>query len=253
MDSGESPKKGVSRRAIIAGGAIAGVALATDAAPAEARTIPHEMPWEPGSSDAPHPVSSGDFQFFNKEEADFIKAAVDRLIPADDLGPGALAADVPLFLDRQLGGAYGRAERWYMTGPWRAGTETQGYQLRLSPAQLYRFAIASLNRQLGKQKSKTFDQLTSQEQDDVLHSLETGSMPLDNVSGKAFFELLLQNTVEGFFSDPIYGGNKDMVGWKLIGFPGARYDYRDYVGRHGEKFPLPPVSLQGRPDWNPQK
>ena len=39
---------------------------------------------------------------------------------------------------------------------------------------------------------------------------------------------------EGFFSDPVYGGNRNMVGWSMIGFPGTRYDYRDLVDRHNE-------------------
>jgi gluconate 2-dehydrogenase gamma chain len=55
--------------------------------------------------------------------------------------------------------------------------------------------------------------------------------------------------MEGFFADPIYGGNRDMAGWKLVGFPGARYDYRDWVERHNEAYPLPPVSIMGRSDW----
>jgi hypothetical protein len=55
--------------------------------------------------------------------------------------------------------------------------------------------------------------------------------------------MFLQNVMEGFWSDPIYGGNKNMIGWKLIGFPGARYDHRDFVSRHGEPYPLPPVGL----------
>ena len=55
-----------------------------------------------------------------------------------------------------------------------------------------------------------------------------------DVKGAEFFALLLQNTQEGFFADPIYGGNRDMAGWKLVGFPGARYDYRDWVERHNE-------------------
>ncbi len=70
-------------------------------------------------------------------------------------------------------------------------------------------------------------------------------MKLENSSGKAFFEMLLKNTQEGFFADPVHGGNRDMVGWKMIGFPGARYDYRDWVQRHNERYPLPPVSIGG--------
>jgi len=65
----------------------------------------------------------------------------------------------------------------------------------------------------------------------------------------AFFGLVLQNTMEGFFADPVYGGNRDMVAWKMLGFPGARYDYRDHVERHGQRYPLPPVSIAGRPEW----
>ncbi len=55
--------------------------------------------------------------------------------------------------------------------------------------------------------------------------------------------------MEGFFSDPIYGGNRDMVGWKLVGFPGTRYDYRDVMAKPNQPYTLPPVTIQGRPDW----
>ena len=67
---------------------------------------------------------------------------------------------------------------------------------------------------------------------------------------KAFFALLWQNTLEGFWSDPQYGGNLDMAGWKLIGFPGARYDQSAFVSEHGARYPLPPVALRGRVEWD---
>ena len=73
---------------------------------------------------------------------------------------------------------------------------------------------------------------------------------LKDADGKVFFELVLGNTMEGFFADPIYGGNRDMVGWKLVGFPGARYDFRDHVAKHNQPYPLPPVSILGRGDWS---
>ena len=69
------------------------------------------------------------------------------------------------------------------------------------------------------------------------------------VNSKAFFQLLWQNTKEGFFADPVYGGNRNMVGWKMIGFPGARYDYRDWIDKHNQPYPLPPVGLADHPDW----
>jgi len=65
----------------------------------------------------------------------------------------------------------------------------------------------------------------------------------------AFFALLLANTQEGFFADPIYGGNRDMVGWKLVGFPGVRYDFRDVMEKPNQAYALPPVGMQGRPEW----
>ena len=108
-----------------------------------------------------------------------------------------------------------------------------------------------MNRWTRDAKGKAFAELAASEQDEVLKALESGQAQLKGgVSAKSFFELLLQNTIEGFFADPIYGGNRDMAGWRLIGFPSARYDYRDFVSRHGEPYPLPPVALKGRPEWN---
>jgi gluconate 2-dehydrogenase gamma chain len=102
----------------------------------------------------------------------------------------------------------------------------------------------------GEFKSKTFKEISTAEQDTVLKGLEAGTIALSGVDGKAFFAMFLQNTIEGYFSDPIYGGNKDMAAWKMIGFPGAHYDYREWVSRHGERVPYPPVSIKGRPGWS---
>jgi gluconate 2-dehydrogenase gamma chain len=223
------------------------------AVPAEARTFHGEMPWTPGTANVPRAIEPGPYTFLTPEEASFIEAAVSRLIPADDLGPGAKEVGVPTFIDRQLDGPYGRAQRWYMLGPWRPGTEQQGYQSRLTPAQMYRFAIKAIEAHVReKYEGKQFAQLSTDDQDKLLSAMEKDEIKLHAASAKAFFHLLLQNTIEGFFADPIYGGNRDMAAWKMIGFPGARYDYRDYVSKHGQHYPLPPVSLQGRPDWHPK-
>ena len=80
--------------------------------------------------------------------------------------------------------------------------------------------------------------------------MENGSLRLQGTSATPFFEILLQDTLYGFFADPVYGGNRDMAGWRMIGFPGARYDFRDWVERHNERYPLPPVGITGRPEWN---
>jgi gluconate 2-dehydrogenase gamma chain len=88
----------------------------------------------------------------------------------------------------------------------------------------------------------------------VLKGVEKGDIKLGKIDGKTFFkEILLKNMQQGFFADPIYGGNRDMVGWKMIGFPGARYNYLDWIDRHNERYPLPPVSMSGRAEWNVKK
>ena len=122
----------------------------------------------------------------------------------------------------------------------------------MSPAEMYRAAMKAIDAHCKQSFSgKTFAQLSGDQQDQLLHGLEDGKIELKGADAKSFFKLLLQNTVEGFFSDPVHGGNRDMVGWKLIGFPGARYDYRPYVKMHGKKLNLPPVGIKGRPDWTP--
>jgi gluconate 2-dehydrogenase gamma chain len=89
----------------------------------------------------PEPAARPDktiYQFFNAAEAQFIEAACERLIPADESGPGALGTGVPNYIDKQLGGAWGAGERLYRSGPWQPGTPTQGYQLPFTPAELFR-------------------------------------------------------------------------------------------------------------------
>ena len=242
----------------------AAAALVAIARPSAARTYSGTVPWTAGLADSPQASWEGELRFFTSAEAAFIDAAVARLIPADHLGAGAKEAGVTTFLDRQLAGSYGRAERWYMRGPWHDGTKSQGYQSRLSPAQLYRVAIEAVDERCRQTFSgKVFAELSHDQQDSVLTDIEKGKLKIEEIGphtvaiegakgphSDTFFAVLMQNTIEGFFSDPIYGGNRDMVGWKLIGFPGARYDYRPYVGRHGEKLDLEPVGIRGRPAWN---
>ena len=245
--------KGVSRRGLLSAGALIGAAPVL---PVSAETIGGRgVPWQPNA--AAFPVGGGDdtrFVFFTQAEAAFIEAAVARLIPRDELGPGALEAGVPVFIDRQLAGEYGSGARWYMQGPWAKGEKTQGYQSRMAPAQMYRAAIKAIDDHANRQSNAAFAKLSPADQDALLKSLEAGKVELSGgVDAKAFFGLLLQNTIEGFFSDPIYGGNRDMAGWKLIGYPGARYDKRDAVRTYGQAYTRPPVSISGRPGWSSDK
>jgi gluconate 2-dehydrogenase gamma chain len=249
----------LSRRRLLLAGA-AGIATSAGAAivihdgelGGPSQTIHGELPWAPGSADSPPAVSGSEYKYFKPAEVTFIEAAVGRLIPEDEVGPGAVEARVPFFLDRQLDGRYGRGDHFYLGGPWPKGTPQQGYQSRFSPAQLYRAAIGAIDKYVAAHfNGSSFAKLEPEEQDTLLKGLESNQIALEEgVDAKMFFDMLLQNTKEGYFSDPIYGGNKDMAAWKMIGFPGAHYDYREWVTRHGEPVPFPPVSFKGRPGWN---
>lgn len=159
-----------------------------------------------------------------------------------------------MFIDRQLEGPYGTAASQYMRPPFAEGTKEQGIQSPITPAIRYRTALAALDEHCTATfVGKHFWQLPADAQDKMIAGLENASLVLENTSGRAFFEMLLKDTQNGYLADPIYGGNRDMTSWKLIGFPGARYDYRDYIDRHNERYPLPPLSIGGRPAWETQK
>lgn len=186
-------------------------------------------------------------RYFTAEERRFVEAAVARLIPKDDLGPGALEAGVAEFIDRQMAEPFGRATRWYMQGPWREGAPEQGYQMRFTPAELYRHGISRVNTYCRQEYAgKVFAELDGQAQAAMLHRLEGGEVELAIYDPLQFFELLWQNTQEGFLADPMYGGNRDFVGWKLIGYPGPRYNYEPFIEDYGEVYPYPTVALLGR-------
>jgi gluconate 2-dehydrogenase gamma chain len=183
--------------------------------------------------------------FFTPEEWAFVQAAVARLIPADDRGPGALEAGVPEFIDRQMNTPYATGAIWYMQGPFNPDVAPEmGYQLPLVPKQIYNLGISEADAYSKKAAGKVFAELDGAQQDALLQKFESGEAEFAQLPAKLFFSYLLQNTREGFFSDPIHGGNKEMVGWKLINFPGARADFMDWVER-GERYPFPPVSIRG--------
>lgn len=143
-------------------------------------------------------------------------------------------------------GPYGTNEWLYMEAPFVPDAPSNfGPQSPLTPRQRYREGLTEL---AGYTKQafggKLFHQLDVSDQDAVLTGIEKGDLKIAN--GRAFFSQLQANVVEGFFADPLYGGNKDMVGWKLVGFPGVRYDYRDVIANPNTPYTLPPVSLLGR-------
>jgi gluconate 2-dehydrogenase gamma chain len=164
-------------------------------------------------------------RFFDESEARIVAAAVARIFPSDDSGPGAREAGVTIYIDRQLAGPYGRDRFRYTQGPFEDAPWELGYQGKATPREIYRDGLNSL---------KGFVRLYPEHQDKMLQQIESS----------LFFSLLRQHTIEGMFSDPVHGGNVDMIGWQLIGFPGPRMSNYDDVDKHfGEAFRPKPASL----------
>jgi gluconate 2-dehydrogenase gamma chain len=182
-------------------------------------------------------------RFLNEPERHFLESAVDRLIPADGKWPGATEAGVVNYIDLQMGGAWGKGDLIYRHGPFRKGSWTQGYQLEYTPAELFRRSIGAINASFSSQGT-TFTQLSPTEKDAYLAKLERGDFDLDGVPSDVFFNFLWKHTQEGFFADPMYGGNKDKVAWKMLGFPGAYTDFYELVDKHGLEFHRDPVGIK---------
>jgi len=190
------------------------------------------------------PAQEHAYGYLTELEARFLDAAVARLIPADELGAGAKEAGVTFFIDRQLMSFWGAHGRNYRMGPWREGTAQQGFQSRLTPQEIYRAGIRETNLHCSKRYGRAFEFLSAGEQDEVLRGLEENEIPLESLSSRLFFDLLLRNTMEGFFADPMYGGNRDKVGWKLIGFPGLpASNYAELIENHDVPYRVEPVSI----------
>ncbi len=218
---------------------------------ARAAIVKGGLPWTPGSADPPMRVTPGGWKYFTPEEAATVEAFVDRLIPADDLSPGGKECGCAVYIDRQLAGPYGRSAGFYMSGPFQHGTQQQGPQSESTPAQNYRKGLAALNKACqAKYGGKTFAELSDQQKDEAIKGLEDGSLKFDGADSQEFFKLVLKDTQTGFLADPIYGGNKDMASWKMIGFPGARYDYRGWIDKHNQPVTLPPVGIADHPNWS---
>ncbi|BAW22986.1 MULTISPECIES: gluconate 2-dehydrogenase subunit 3 family protein [Pseudomonas] len=186
-------------------------------------------------------------RFFTDVEWAFVQAACERLIPTDELGPGAIACGIPGFIDRQMDTPYGHGALFYSQGPFITDQLPElGYQGRLAPRDILRLGIAGCDQWCRQTHGQPFAGLASLMQAQVLHLLEEGEVPLEALPSSQFFNQLLRNTREGYFADPVYGGNRDMAGWKMIGFPGARADFMDWIDHPGERYPLGPVSISGQ-------
>jgi gluconate 2-dehydrogenase gamma chain len=185
-----------SRRAFLVGatvGAVAGTGLVGDA-----QAQNHEHGAAAATTAQAH-AHGGHGAFFNDDDAVTIEAFAERLMPGAPGKPGARDAGVINYIDLALSGAYADQQDFYRRG------------------------LAALDAYCRKAHGKPFAQLAAAQQDEVIAALEQGKAAnFTWPSGQAFFNALRTHTMEGMFADPIYGGNKDFAGWRLIGFPGAQ-------------------------------
>jgi len=188
-------RRDILRRAGLAGAAAvtapaAFVATVEAAAPAAAQKAQTAAPAPAQRREAVENLTAAD--------ADLLDAVVDRLIPADQHGPGARDARVVHYIDRALGGAL-------------AGSKTA-----------YTAGLASLDHYARSSRGKPFLELSNTDRDSVLIDVETGAATGFAGSSALFFAMVLNHTRQGMFGDPYYGGNANFIGWDLIGYPGIR-------------------------------
>jgi gluconate 2-dehydrogenase gamma chain len=220
------------RRKFLLGAGLAGTAIATGMSdPVEAQP---QTPATPQAAAPPTPDQEP-FVTLTAIEAAFITAAVDTLIPADELSPSGSDCGVAVFIDRQLGSAWGGGAKMYRAGPFVKGKPEQGYQLSLTPREYFAAGIAATNAWTRKTYGKDFDRLAPADRVAALKTMEDGKAAFENFDARSFFEQLLSITQAGFFSDPIYGGNRDKIGWKLLGFPGLPATYADKIDAYRDK------------------
>ena len=194
-------KRDASRREFLAraaagAGAVAGAGLVT-----ETTAEGQEQHGVTGVAGAIQPRSDGQGlgAFFNHDDAAAIAAFAERLMPGAPGKPGAREAGVLNYIDLALAGAYADLQEFYRRG------------------------LAQLDAHCRTTYKASFAQLSAAQQDEVIRALEDGKAGgFTWPTAQEFFATIPTHTMEGMFADPVYGGNKDFAGWRLVGFPGAQ-------------------------------
>jgi len=221
----------IPRRRFLLGAGIAGTAVATGLSEPEPASAQAQAPAAaPPAAPQPEPLLA-----LNETGHAFVVAAVDTLIPTDELSPSGSDCGIATYIDRQLASAWGGGAKMYRSGPFRKGKPEQGYQLPLTPAEFFVAGITAANAWSRKTYGRDFDRLTSDKRIEALKAMQEGKADFGDFSARAFFARLLAMTMEGFFSDPIYGGNRNKAGWRMIGYPGLPATYVNLYEEYRDK------------------
>ncbi len=256
-DQESKKKRGLSRRAFlkntgmvaggVVGGSLFGGLLTNQYKKKQEQEIRNEAEREIGLHEAR--------MFFNrKEDFDVLGAATERIFPKDDIGPGAIELGVPYFIDKQLASYWGTNSKEYMKGPFRQNSEehkyehmdsekdktgpntdsqtpvpTPRYQSRMNREEIFLTGLRQMDSVCQDKFKVKFVDASPDQQDEVLRMFENGEIKMQGVDSVTFFNLLLKTTIEGVYSDPLYGGNKNMQGWAMKEYPGPRSSFEDVI------------------------
>lgn len=189
-------------------------------------------------------MAASDYLTLTQAEAAFLEAAADTIIPADALSPSASQCGVIDFIDCELAGPYGEGARLYRDGPIRKGKPEHGYQLGLTPREFFAQGIAAAQAWTEARFGRSFATLGETERGEALEAMERGKAEFTGLGAREFFEALLAIVMEGFFADPYYGGNRDLAGWKMLGYPGLMADYQAAIETYrGKRYRAKPRSI----------
>jgi gluconate 2-dehydrogenase gamma chain len=194
MTTHDAARRAFLVRAAVGAGAAAGAGLVPDVYAQN-----HEQQKEAVAPAQQHPSGSEHGAFFNHDNAATIAAFTERIMPSAPDKPGAQDAGVLNYIDLALSGAYADLQDFYRRG------------------------LAQLDAYCRKTYNAPFVRLGATRQDEVIKALDEGKATgFTWPTAQEFFNTIRTHTMEGMFADPIYGGNKDFAGWRLVGFPGAQ-------------------------------
>jgi gluconate 2-dehydrogenase gamma chain len=238
----DESRDSIPRRDFLKGAGLAGTAVAT-ALTGTLTAADAQAPAKDAAGAAP--ATPDGLTTLTATEAAFLSAAYDTFIPADKLSPSGTDCGLVTFIDRQLAGAWGGGAKLYRSGPFVQGTREQGYQLSLTPREFFAAGIKAANEWSHRTYGKDFDRLSAAERETALKAMDEGKADFKEINGKQFFEMLYASAMEGFFADPVYGGNRDKVSWRMVGYPGLPATYASKALEYrGKKIVIEPQSIQ---------
>ncbi|HEV8261106.1 MAG TPA: gluconate 2-dehydrogenase subunit 3 family protein [Burkholderiales bacterium] len=217
MNEHDASRREFLRRAAVGAGAVAGSGIVPEAL---AQSHEQDKKSKPETNAPPHPQSNGEGlgAFLNRDDAATVAAFTERLMPGAPGKPGARDAGVLNYIDLALAGAYADLQDFYRRG------------------------LAQLDQYCRETYHEPFVRLSAGQQEAVITALEEGKATgFTWPTAQAFFNTLRTHTMEGMFADPIYGGNRDFAGWRLVGFPGAQPIFTSTDMRSKQAFTRAPI------------